>query len=72
MVSEGIARGDNNTDNSVKSMINLLSKVCNVGMTRGQSYKNKPSVYWWNNELREFRKKCISLKAEFEKKLEKY
>lgn len=49
-----------NTENTVESLTRTLTKACNVGMPRVQKYNNKRPVYWWTEEIRELRAKCLA------------
>lgn len=49
-----------NTERVAESLTRTLTKACNVGMPRVQKYNNKRPVYWWTEEIRELRAKCLA------------
>lgn len=49
-----------NVENAAESLTKILTKACNVAMPRVQKYNNKRPVYWWNDEIRELRAKCLA------------
>lgn len=49
-----------NVENTAESLTKTLTKACNVAMPRVGKYNNKRPVYWWNNEIRELRSKCLA------------
>ena len=48
-----------NAEEEAEEVMKRVTAACDATMTRESSTNRHPSVYWWNDEIATFRKKCI-------------
>lgn len=58
MMSENIQL-TGSAEQKTSQLMSLISKACDASMRKGTGRKNHKSVYWWNEEIAELRRRCI-------------
>lgn len=65
----GLSMGDiqlsGSPDNMAEQLISCVTRSCDASMSRRKHGINKPSVYWWNEEIAQLRKDCIKARRRY-------
>ena len=59
-IMEGNKKLSGNAEDKASQLMTLIADACDASMSRNSGRTHRPPVYWWNDEIAEKRRICLS------------